>query len=450
MNVRPYRLFFLFFILITAFFLISLSSADYALLNNDRIAYGVESNGVVLSGLSKQDAQSKLAALYQEKRKNPILQFHHEGKIWEIAAADIDLQADPAKTAAEAYKIGRTGNLLSSSWQILYAACQGKSISPITTYNEIKLQKSLDQIAQSVNQPSANAYCELTKDNAVHIVPEKIGKRFDYTAWSQNIAPALHRLDVPQILELPIEEAVPAIKSDDLKSIDTIIASYSTRFDPGEYNRSQNIRIGAESLNHILLAPEKILSFNDTVGHRASAAGYKDAPVIIDGEVVPGIGGGICQVSSTLYNAILLADLKPVERDDHFYPSSYVPIGFDATVADDLIDFKFQNTMKKNIYLLTTVYGDTITIYILGSNSDRPNYEIRLISSTDKILPPQTLTRYSNELPRGTQRTETNGRQGYMISAYRTRWQNGQEIGRELLHQDEYSAKDRILIIGTK
>jgi Uncharacterized vancomycin resistance protein len=450
LTVRPYRLFFLFFILITAFFLISLSSADYALLNNDRIAYGVESNGIVLSGLSKQDAQAKLAALYQEKRKSPILQLHHEGKMWEISASDIDLQADSAKTAGAAYEIGRTNSLLVSSWQILYAACQGKSIDPVITYDESKLQKALAQIAQNVNQPSANAYCELTKDNQILVMPEKIGKRFDYASWSQKIAPALHKLDFPQIAELPIEEAVPAIKSSDLQSIDTILGSYSTHFDPGEYNRSQNIRIGAESLNHVLLAPEKILSFNDTVGHRVSAAGYKDAPVLVDGEVVPGIGGGICQVSSTLYNAILLADLKPTERDDHFYPSSYVPIGFDATVADDLIDFKFQNTMKKNIYLLTAVYGDTITIYILGSKSDRPNYEIRLISATDKILSPQTITRYSNELPRGTQRLEANGRQGYMISAYRVRMQNGQEIGRELLHQDEYSAKDRVMVIGTK
>lgn len=450
MTVRPYRLFILFFILITAFFFIALSSADYALLNNDRIAYGVESNGVVLSGLSRQDAQAKLETLYQEKRKNPILQFQHEGKKWEISANDIDLQADPLKTAAAAYNVGRTGNLLISSWQILYAACQGKQIAPVTNYNESKLQNNLAQIAQNVNQPSANAYCELTKDNQIHIVPEKIGKKFDYMTWSQNIAPALHKLDFPQTIDLPIEEAIPEIKSSDLQSIDTILSSYSTHFDPSDYNRSQNLRIGAESLNHILIAPEKILSFNDTVGHRASAAGYKDAPVIIDGEVVPGIGGGICQVSSTLYNAILLADLKSVERDDHFYPSSYVPIGFDATVADDLIDFKFQNTMKKNIYLLTAVYGDTLTICILGNKSDRPNYEIRLTSSTDKILPPQTITRYSNELSRGAQQIESSGRQGYMISAYRVRLQNGQEIGRELLHQDEYSAKDRVIIIGTK
>ena len=121
-----------------------------------------------------------------------------------------------------------------------------------------------------------------------------------------------------------------------------------------------------------------MISFNETVGHRVADAGYKEAPVIVDGEVQPGIGGGICQVSSTLYNAILLANLTASERSVHYYPSSYVRIGFDATVADDLLDLKFSNTLSHTIYLLTEVQGGTLTICVLGNSADRSGEELRL------------------------------------------------------------------------
>ena len=449
MTARRYRMFLLFAALILLFFCIALVTASFAFLNNNRIAYGVESHGIVLSGLTPASAEEKLAAYCQKNFSGQVLSLTYNDRCWRVAAADIDLQTDPAATAAEAYSIGRSGNIAVNLWQSIVTAWRGRSIRLAVTYDEARLQNILQQIAQSVNEPSANARCELKSNGQIERIPEKTGKNLTINDFATVLRTNLLALNLPQSVALPVEASAPAIRNSDLQAIDSVLSSYSTHFNSGNFNRTQNIRIGAESINGSLVPPEQILSFNDTAGHRVAAAGYKEAPVIIDGETVPGIGGGICQVSSTLYNAVLLANLKSVERNVHFYPSSYVPIGFDATVADDLLDFKFQNTGKHNLYILTEVIGDTLTIYILGNKSDRPAYQLALDSVTDKIIPPETVIHYSNDLPRGVRRIESNGSNGYIVSAYRRKLQNGQEIGRELLHRDEYSAQDRILLVGT-
>lgn len=449
MTARRYRMFLLFAALILLFFCIALFTAGFAFIHNNRIAYGVESHGIVLSGLSPALAEEKLAAYCQKNVSGQVLSLTYNDRCWRVAAADIDLQADPAATAAAAYAIGRSGNIAVNLWQSLDAAWRGRSVELAVSYDEGKLQNSLQQIASSVNEPSVNARCEVKAGGKIERISGKIGKRLASDAFAAVLRTQLLALNLPQSLALPVEESAPAISDKDLLAIDSMLSSYATHFNSGNFNRTQNIRIGAESIKGSLVQPEQILSFNATVGHRVAAAGYKEAPVIIDGETVPGIGGGICQVSSTLYNAVLLANLKSVERNVHFYPSSYVPIGFDATVADDLLDFKFQNTGKHNLYILTEVSGDTLTVYILGSKSDRPAYDISLDSVTDKIIPPETIIKYSHALPQGVRRIESNGSNGYIVSAYRRQLQNGQEISRELLHRDEYSAQDKIILVGT-
>ncbi|AFL99105.1 putative vancomycin resistance protein [Desulfitobacterium dehalogenans ATCC 51507] len=142
------------------------------------------------------------------------------------------------------------------------------------------------------------------------------------------------------------------------------LAEFSTRFNVNEVNRTENIRLATEAINGTRIAPGEIFSFNETVGERTIAAGYKEAVVIEGNSFIPGIGGGICQVSSTLFNATNLAHLEIVERHHHSLPVGYVPPGQDATVFYSVLDFKFKNTTKEDIILRTLVEGGTLTIKI--------------------------------------------------------------------------------------
>ena len=270
--------------------------------------------------------------------------------------------------------MGRSANPLTNLWENLTSAFSGHPLAVTAAYDENKLQQLLTRAEQQVNRPSRDASCTLLDNGKIKIEPEVTGLQFKSERFAATLRPELLALNFSQVIDLPVEPEAPEITSADLQSVDTVISSYSTRFNRFNFNRSENIRIGAEKLSQTLLRPGQLFSFNETVGQRVAAAGYREAPAIIDGETVPDIGGGICQVSSTLYNAMLLAGLEATERAVHFYPSTYVPIGFDATVADNLLDFKFKNSFSRNIYIMASAGGGYLTVYLLGNHAGSNNF----------------------------------------------------------------------------
>ncbi len=139
------------------------------------------------------------------------------------------------------------------------------------------------------------------------------------------------------------------------------VSQYSTNFNSTLVNRTENIRTAAKALDRIQLAPGERFSFNEIVGKRTTEAGYKEAPIISGDTFIPGIGGGVCQVSTTLYNAVVLADLEILERHHHSLPVDYVPPGQDATVSYPSLDFKFRNTLDTFLQIRSYVEGDTLT-----------------------------------------------------------------------------------------
>ncbi|WP_288312637.1 VanW family protein, partial [uncultured Selenomonas sp.] len=236
------------------------------------------------------------------------------------------------------------------------------------------------------------------------------GRQADTSALYDTVAPKLSALALTVRTEIPVEETEPVITDDALASIDGVLASYHTQYTPG--NRGHNITLAAGKLNGTLVKPNDIFSFNDTVGLRTAAAGYKVAGVILDGQLADGIGGGVCQVSSTIYNAILLAGLTPTARTSHALPSAYCPPGLDATVADGQIDLQFRNQLAHSVYLLTNADGHTLTVYILGTRADLGGKTIRLESTGSRLHP----------------------------SVYRLYLAGGQVIEREFLHTDSYAS----------
>lgn len=139
------------------------------------------------------------------------------------------------------------------------------------------------------------------------------------------------------------------------------MAQYSTRFDPTLANRTENIRLAAKALDGKLLAPGERFSFNNSVGERIAQAGYKEALIIEGNTYMPGLGGGVCQVSSTLYNVVLRAHLEVIERHPHSLPVNYVPPGKDATVSYPILDFKFRNSTDAYLLIRSSVVGNILT-----------------------------------------------------------------------------------------
>ncbi len=161
----------------------------------------------------------------------------------------------------------------------------------------------------------------------------------------------------------------PYLYEEDLESLKRVVGSYRTVV-RGSEGRKDNIKVAARAINNTLVAAEDICSFNQVVGPRTKEGGFTEAPEIINGKLSLGIGGGICQVSTTLYNALLTAKIKIVERHSHSKDVSYVPDGQDAAVAWDYLDLKFKNNFSTPILIKAAVNGSQLTINIIASTKE--------------------------------------------------------------------------------
>lgn len=228
-----------------------------------------------------------------------------------------------------------------------------------------------------------------------------------------------------------------------------LLATYSTTFSTSNVNRSTNIRLATQKINGTVIMPGETFSYNQVVGKRTAAAGFKSAAVYMNGEVTTGIGGGICQVSSTLYNSVLLANLEIVERYNHGFNPGYVPAGRDATVSWGGPDFKFKNNRDYPVKLICTVSGGRITTQVFGLKSDN-EYEVEIESYITSYIKYKTIERKDATLAKGQTKVIESGSNGCRSVAYRILKQNGAVVSKTLLSKDTYNPHNRIVAIGTK
>ena len=227
------------------------------------------------------------------------------------------------------------------------------------------------------------------------------------------------------------------------------LGSYSSTFNVSNYNRTTNVNIASQKINNIILLPGEIFSYNKVVGERTFENGFKEASVYTSSGVVNGLGGGICQVSSTLYNAVLEANLEIVERRNHRYAVSYVPLGRDATVAYGSIDFRFKNNRQYPIKISSYTKNGTLFVSITGIEEET-EYDVSITTKRLSTTPFTTKYIQDSSMSEGTQKQTQYGDNGYKYETYKTVSLNGAIISTELISTDNYTPLTRIVRIGTK
>ena len=227
------------------------------------------------------------------------------------------------------------------------------------------------------------------------------------------------------------------------------IATYSTRYDPSNLNRSNNLSISAKKIDGTILLPGETFSYNQTVGERTIAEGYKEAGAYAGGRVVQDVGGGICQTSSTLYNAALLANLEIVDRSNHQFLTSYVSAGRDATVSWGTIDFQFKNNRTYPIKIEASAKNGVCLMSIYGIKEET-EYEVVIQSDVIAYIPYKTIYENDSSLEEGKEVVEQSGYKGCKSETYKILKLNGKTVSKTLLSKDTYDAMDRIIKRGTK
>ena len=247
-------------------------------------------------------------------------------------------------------------------------------------------------------------------------------------------------------VNVPIKEAPKTIPDDELAKITEVMAEFTTKFPAYQTARNTNIRLASGKLNGQILMPGDQLSFNTCVGRRTVKDGYKVAPVLVNGRHDTGIGGGICQVSTTLYNASLLADIKIVKRNNHSIPSVYVPVGRDATVDYGTLDFIIENNQEVPIAVSSTFESGQITFRILGKKV--PGKSVKVTTSGHSVWGNGVKTVVDRSLAPGSRRVIEKGSAGHAISTFRVVYENGVEVRRDPLGRSVYRGSPRIIAVN--
>ncbi len=348
--------------------------------------------------------------------------------------------------------------------------------------NAIKRQELKDAILTQINEDFITDQLNTNKQESIEIPVEKkeptiidINKIYQeihkepkdayYTENPFKVYPHVDGIDFAISIEevenllkeekeeyrIPLKIVKPEFTTDKLgeKAFPDLISTFSTKYDASNINRSTNLELAAGKINNTVLMPGEEFSYNKIVGERTIQAGYKEAAIYEGGKVVDGLGGGICQISSTLYNTALYANLEITERQNHQFITSYVTAGRDATVVYGAIDLKFKNTRAYPIKITCNVNNGVARIDMYGIK-ENPEYEVVIQTKVTSTIPYTTKYEEDRTKEEGTEVIKQKGTQGYKSETYKILKLNGVVTSKTLLSKDSYNAMQRIIVKGTK
>lgn len=410
-----------------------------------KIYKGVQVEGIELGGYSKEDAyQILLEWKKQHLYKRVMLSFGEDKYSITTTDFDFDLNIDDAVETAWSY--GRKGSLWERIKKIRIAETNNYIVPVTAQYDEVKLQGLITQWKNKIDRPPYNATFNI-KTGAILV--EQRGYRLETDKLFLEIVEAFLKPEVTTVSS-PVIIIQPEITANEISSmgIREIISSYTTVFNSQDLNRVANIKLAAMKVNGYIVYPGKSFSFNDIVGPRDKSYGFKEAIEIVNGEFVPGVGGGICQLSSTLYNAVILANLDIVERYNHSKTLTYVPLGRDATVSFDSLDFKFINNAAGPVMIAAQINDNQLIVAILGQHTLTEKVEI--IGMDEEKIPPVIIKQPDDSLYLGETRIEKIGKPGIGLTVIRVVRLQGKVVKREILSKDRYLGEDTLIKVGTK
>lgn len=481
-------------------------------INNEKIISGVTIEGIEVSGLTKEEAMAKLQTTYSEKLgKNIMLQYgefeselnptlmevnynieeavneaYSLGRNGNIFANnynifgtlvgkrdfDVNMTLNEEVTTQTINDIGANlpGILVESSYSIeddkliILRGKEGVVVNTEGLLSEVKdmlndihetenvieipvetkapQEIDIDKIHSEIYKEAKDAY--YTQDPFT-VYPEVEGVDFDVEQ-----AKALISAEVKDeyVIDLIITKPNVTVDQIGTEAFPDQLSTFTTRYDASDKDRSTNLRLACEKLNGTVIMPGGTFSYNETLGPRTYAAGYKNAKVYENGQVVDGIGGGICQISSTLYNAALMSDMEIVERRNHQFVTSYVGAGRDATVVYGSTDFRFKNTRTYPVRIVASAKNGVATVSIFGIKEADREYTYSFKTETISTIPYTTKYVTDSSLAAGKEVVKQKGANGLVTQTYMTKMLNGKVVSTELLSKDTYSAMQRIINRG--
>lgn len=413
---------------------------------------GVKIENIHLSGKNRDEAKEILKAKFENEVLKKKINISANNKNYIIYYSKLNAKYNIEDTVNEAYSYGSKLGIFAK--YNLIKNPEGKNLNLKFSYDLKYIKDMITSIEKDVNKPAINSKMTLILGGRFNTIPDIKGRKLLSDKLQKDILAKIDgkinsSIDSNIDIVAQVEVTEAAITQKKLILVDTKMSTFSTNFASSISQRANNIVVASKSINGSIIMPGASFSFNDIVGIRTAERGYESAGIIIGNKVESGLGGGICQVSGTLYNAMLKTNIKSTERAHHTIPSSYVGKGLDATIDFGNIDYKFMNTSSYPIYIEASTQNKNLTFNIYSNSSlTKRTYEV----STDiyETIQPKTNEVLDGNLKAGDKLIDQIAYVGYKVKVYKKTFENGAVIATDLISNDYYKQVDGITRVGTK
>ena len=414
----------------------------------DNLIYsGAKVDGIDLSGKTREQAKEILKQNHENLVLSKKINIKVQDKTYSLEYSKLSPKYDIDGTVNEVFSYGKNLSLFSK--YILVNGSKTKNFDLKFDYEKKPVNELIASIEKDINKEVVDASINIS--GGISVTPDIKGAKLQKEALEKELFSKINgKVGEDTNVEAVVNVQTAKVTTEMLSSINAKISNFSTNFGTiSAAARANNIVVATRSINGKVLLPGETFSYNDTVGIRTAARGYMEAPVIVNNKVESGLGGGICQVSTTLYNAVLRGNLKVTERAHHSLPSHYVPLGMDATVDYGNLDFKFTNSYSYPLYIQGTTVGGVVNFSIY-SNSSLTSTTVTVVN--DVVSNTQPTISYINDatILEGTKVVEQPSSVGHKVNVYRKIYKDGAFVNQETISNDTYKTINGVIRVGTK
>ena len=421
-------------------------------LYSDRIYPGVYIDNVHVGGMTKEEAAAAVGKVHEDVSTSFDIVISVGNESWHVNSKRVPVSRNIVEVVEKAFASGRTNTAsltgeAATPFEERVSKASAMRSSPVTfatkqDYDHEALRALTDGIVNYVNRDPVNSTVKSFdfKTTTFTFTDDRPGARIDPDDLYNQVAELLDDGVTKKELRVVPEKILAEVTKTELMNRFGLISAYTTNT-TSDNKRNTNIQLSAQAISGKTVLPGEIFSFNGATGERTAAKGYQEAPAISGGQSKDEVGGGVCQTSSTLFNAVARADLEIIERNPHAWPSHYIEKGFDATVNWPGLDFKFRNNTEWPIFIIAGYNKKKVTVNIYGMSLGS-DVHIDLESELVRTIPQPTGTNYvvNTSLAPGESKKTVTGRKGYEVNTWKVWYQGNRETRREILFKTTYKA----------
>lgn len=417
--------------------------------DKEEICEGIFLNSIDIGGMTVEEAKKQYES-YLKELKGVTVQFRLEEAGCEVDLADLNLKAELDSAIEEAYAYGRRGNILKRYKEITAISQENKVISVPISLNEDYLIEVLDEELSDYIVPAKDASIEFT-DGELNIIKDEKGKELNAEETVDKLLEAIENWSGEEELRVTVatNELEPEHTTKEIEAVSDELGVFETRYSAGDVSRNNNIMNAANKISGSVIYPGEEFDTMEHLVPFTTANGWSYAGAYLNGEVISDIGGGICQVSTTLYNAVLRAELEVTERYPHSMAVGYVQLSADAALNEGTKNFRFKNNTENPVYIYAYASGGTLHVSIYGKEYRDENRTIEYVNEVLGVIPAgDAIETVDESKPAGYREVTQTAHTGYRANLWKKIYENGELVDTVLVNTSGYNASPERVTVG--